>query len=52
MDRTVQAIYGRLRKLGLEPEDVGPTAALTEVRRQVQQTVQPSVPWIQSLLKS
>jgi hypothetical protein len=51
MDRTVQAIYGRLRKLGLGPEDVGPTAALTDVRRKVKEIVQPSVPWIQSVLK-
>jgi transcriptional regulator with PAS, ATPase and Fis domain len=51
MDRTVQAIYGRLRKLGLGPEDVGPTAALTDVRRRVKQDVKPCVPWIQSILK-
>lgn len=51
MDRSVQAIYGRLRKLGLEPEDVGPTAALTEARRQIKRRVQPSARWIQSVLK-
>ena len=51
LDPTDQAVYGRLRKLGLGPEDIGVTAALMDVRRHVQQSIQASVPWIQSQLK-
>lgn len=49
-DRTVQAVYGRLRKLGLEPHDVGHTANLEAAVQKLRQRITPELPWIQSLL--
>jgi transcriptional regulator with PAS, ATPase and Fis domain len=49
-DRTVQAVYGRLRKLGLEPHDVGHTANLETAVKNLRLRIRPELPWIQSLL--
>jgi DNA-binding NtrC family response regulator len=49
-ERTVQAVYGRLRKLGLEPQDVGQTANLEAAIHQLRKKITPELPWIQSLL--
>jgi transcriptional regulator with PAS, ATPase and Fis domain len=49
-DRTVQAVYGRLRKLGLEPHDVGHTANLEAALLRLRQRITPELPWIQALL--
>lgn len=51
-DRTIQSVYDRLRKLGLRPQDLGPTPELSEALRRLQECVEPDVPWIQSLLSS
>lgn len=49
-DRTVQAVYGRLRKLGLGPQDVGQSPALEAAVRDLRQRITPEIPWIQNLL--
>lgn len=50
--RTIQAVYGRLRKLALRPGDVGPTPKLMAVMRRLHEEVEPELPWIQSVLQA
>ena len=49
-DRTVQAVYLRLRKLGLDPRDVGQTPALEAAVRDLRRRIEPETHWIQALL--
>ncbi len=49
-DRTVQAVYGRLKKLGLGPQDVGRTPALEAAIQEHRRRIAPEMTWIQSLL--
>lgn len=48
-DRTVQAAYRRLKKLGLAPEDVGPTPPLLMALEQLRERLAPQREWVQSL---
>lgn len=50
MGRTARSIYGRLRKLGLGPRDVGETAAASEAMQRMKRRVEPGAPWIRSVL--
>lgn len=50
-DRTVQAVYGRLKKLGLTPQDVGQAPALEAVVRDLRRRIAPEMSWIQTLLR-
>jgi DNA-binding NtrC family response regulator len=49
-DRTVQAVYGRLNKLGLGPQDLGQSATLEAVIRGMRERITPEMNWIQQLL--
>ncbi|MCX4241078.1 sigma 54-interacting transcriptional regulator [Paraliomyxa miuraensis] len=49
-ERTVQAIYGRLKKLDLTPQDVGPTPRLEARKANLRRRLAPELPWIQRLL--
>ncbi len=50
-DRTAQTVYWRLKKLGIDPRDLGPTPALTEAMARLQERLAPELPWIQALLR-
>ena len=49
-DRTVQAVYGRLKKLGLGPDDVGSSPLLQSAIEQHRERIEPHQKWIQSVL--
>jgi DNA-binding NtrC family response regulator len=49
-ERTVQAVYGRLKRLGLGPRDVGPTPELSTRMAELRRRLVPELPWIQALL--
>lgn len=49
--RTLQAVYTRLKKLGLEPRDLGPTPQLQSVAQQLRERLAPNITWIRSLLE-
>jgi len=48
--RTVQAVYGRLKKLGLGPRDIGPTPEICTRMEELRRRLAPELPWIQALL--
>ncbi len=49
-ERTVQAVYVRLRKLGLEPQDIGKTEQFLEIANTLRRRLTPELPWIRSVL--
>lgn len=49
-NRTVQAVYKRLKKIGLGPEDVGSTPALNAVIERLREKMAPHEQWIQSVI--
>ncbi len=49
-DRTVQAVYGRLKKLGLGPDDVGASAALQLAIECHREKIAPYQKWIQEAI--
>lgn len=49
--RTLQAVYTRLKKLGLETRDLGPTPQLQSVAQQLRERLAPNITWIRSLLE-
>jgi transcriptional regulator with PAS, ATPase and Fis domain len=50
-ERTVQTVYWRLKKLGVDPRDIGPTPVLTQAIERLQERIAPELPWIQALLR-
>lgn len=50
-DRTLQSAYGRLKKLGLRPQDLGPTIALDTLLDDIRRRLAPDLPWLHALLK-
>lgn len=50
-DRTLQAVYVRLKKLGLEPQDVGDSPAIEAAIVELRQRIAPEMPWLQNLLR-
>jgi DNA-binding NtrC family response regulator len=49
-DRTAQAVYVRLRRLGLEPQHLGETEALLDATEKLRQRIVPELSWIRSIL--
>lgn len=49
-ERSLQAVYTRLKRLGLEPRDLGPTESLQSVAGKRRQRILPEISWIRSLL--
>ncbi|MCA9708781.1 MAG: sigma-54-dependent Fis family transcriptional regulator, partial [Myxococcales bacterium] len=49
-ERTVQAVYGRLKKLGLGPRNIGPNPELAMRMEELRRRVAPELPWIRALL--
>jgi DNA-binding NtrC family response regulator len=52
MGLSVQAIYNRLRKLGLQPKQLGHPESLTEAISRARINAQPYLPWLQSILQA
>lgn len=50
--KTVQAVYGRLKKLGVAPQAIGSRAALEEPLKRLRSQLSPHADWVQSLLSS
>lgn len=50
-DRTLQAVYVRLKKLGLEPQDVGGSPAIEAAIGELRQRIAREMPWLQNLLR-
>jgi len=48
--RTVQAVYGRLKKLGLVPQDLGPTPKLEARKAELRRRLGPDLPWVRGLI--
>jgi len=49
-ERTVQAVYGRLKKLGLGPRSIGRSSELDARMEELRRRVAPELPWIRALL--
>ena len=48
--RTVQAVYGRLKKLGLVPADLGATPKLEARKAELRRRLAPDLPWVRGLI--
>jgi len=49
-NRTVQAVYARLKKLGLGPNDLGRTPAVLAAAQMTRERLAAQIPWLKSLL--
>lgn len=49
---SVQAVYGRLRRLKVRPQQVGDPGGLEETRARIRAAVAPHLPWLQAIARS
>jgi DNA-binding NtrC family response regulator len=51
VDRSQQAVYERLKKLGVKPRDLGSREGMAESMHRVRGALEPHLPWLQAILK-